>query len=132
MFDLKSRSAEEVESLVTFAGGRMQLTWHERVGFEGEDSIAGGFVGLASWQATNGSAHQSLDTSEVSVRGLIQTDFTFRGSLSPNRSDSFLSDVQTNRVSVKLPGITSVIGLARQRDTEDEPLLVGPETTPEL
>lgn len=130
VFDLKSRSAQEAESLVTFVGGQLQLTWHERVGFEGDDSVAGGTVGLAAWQAANGSAHQVLDAAEVSVRGLIQTDFTFINSLSPDRADSILADVQASRISSQLPGISATDDTVESSNSAAELLLIGPETSP--
>lgn len=130
VFGLRRRSANKAESLVTFVGGRLQLTWHERVSFEGDDSVAGGFVGLASWQASNGSGHQPLDAAEVSVQGLMQTEFTFRGPPKPERSNSLLIDAQTSRVSSQLPGISNDShNNARKHD--DDVLLIGPELTPE-
>lgn len=130
VFGLRHRSADEAESLVTFVGGRLQLAWHERVSFEGDDSVAGGFVGLASWQASNGSGHQPLDAAEVSVQGLMQTEFTFRGPPKPERANSLLLDAQTSRVSSQLPGIIDDFR-NNARKPDDEVLLIGPELTPE-
>jgi serine/threonine protein kinase len=131
VFDLRRRSADEAESLVTFVGGRLQLEWHERVSFEGDDSVAGGFVGLASWQATNGSGHQPLDAAEVSVQGLMQTEFTFHGPPKHERANSLLMDAQTSRVSSKLPGISNDSGNNTRKHDGDDVLLIGPELTPE-
>jgi serine/threonine protein kinase len=128
VFDLRRRSDGESESLITFVGGGLQLNWHERVSFEGDDSVASTSVGLASWQATNGSGHQTLDASEVSVRGLIQTEFTFRNAPSLYRGDSVLSDVQTNRISSQLPGISTEANGQRTTSSDTETLLIGPET----
>ena len=130
VFGLRRRSADKAESLVTFIAGRLQLAWHERVSFEGDDSVAGGFVGLASWQASNGSGHQPLDASEVSVQGLMQTGFTFRGPPKLERSNSLLMDAQTSRVSSRLPGISNNSHKKTSKH-DDEVLLIGPELTPE-
>ena len=130
VFDIRRRSADEAESLVTFIGGRLQLAWHERVAFEGDDSVAGGFVGLASWQASNGSGHQTLDAAEVSVQGLMQTEFTFRGPPKHERAASLLMDAQTSRLSSTLPGISNDSG-NQAHDLDDDVLLIGPEITPE-
>jgi len=130
VFDLRRRSADEAESLVTFVGGRLQLAWHERVSFKGDDSVAGGFVGLASWQASNGSGHQPLDAAEVSVQGLMQTEFTFRGPPKHERANSLLMDAQTSRLSAKLPGISNDSDNNTQKH-DDDVLLIGPELVPE-
>ncbi len=136
VFDLQRRSANEAESLVTFVGGRLQLSWHERVSFDGDDSIAGSSVGLASWQASNGSEHQPLDATEVSVQGLMQSEFTFRGPPNQDRTNSLLIDAQVNRLSAQLPGISIDSGGNANR-SDNEILLIGPEAistevTPEL
>tara|TARA_R110002072_G_scaffold303121_1_gene494501 strand:- start:17016 stop:19826 length:2811 start_codon:yes stop_codon:yes gene_type:complete len=136
VFDLRRRSANEAESLVTFAGGRLQLSWHERVSFDGDGSLAGSSVGLASWQASNGGEHQSLDATEVSVQGLMQTEFTFRGPPDRDRTNSLLMDAQVNRLSSQLPGISINSGGNANR-ADNEILLIGPEAikpevTPEL
>lgn len=107
VFDLRGRTSDESESLITFVGGQLQRIWHERVQFDGEASVASEGVGLAAWQAPNGASHQLLDAADVSVRGLIQTHFTFQSVPSGRRSDSVLSDVHTNRASSRLPGISS-------------------------
>jgi eukaryotic-like serine/threonine-protein kinase len=126
VFDLQRRSANEAESLVTFVGGRLQLSWHERVSFDGDDSIAGSSVELASWQANNGSEHQSLDATEVSVQGLMQSEFTFRGPPNQDRTNSLLMDAQVNRLSAQLPGISINSGGNANR-SDNEILLIGPE-----
>lgn len=131
VFDLRPRSENEAESLITFVAGRLQLAWHERVSFEGDDSFAGNFVGLASWQASNGSGHQALDAAEVSVQGLIQTEFTFQGPPNQQRANSILTDTQTNRLSSQLPGISNNSGGIMQIPDDDE-LLINPEVGPTL
>jgi eukaryotic-like serine/threonine-protein kinase len=131
VFDLRSRSENESESLITFVGGRLQLAWHERVSFEGDDSVAGSFVGLASWQAGNGSGHQALDAAEVSVRGLMQTEFTFQGSPSQTRANSILTGTQTNRLSSQLPGISNDSG-GDLRIPDEDVLLINPDVSPNL
>jgi eukaryotic-like serine/threonine-protein kinase len=129
VFDLRPRSENEAESLITFVAGRLQLAWHERVSFEGDDSFAGNFVGLASWQASNGSGHQDLDAAEVSVRGLMQTEFTFQGPLNHKRESSILTDTQASRQSSQLPGITNDSRGSTQIP-DDEVLLIHPEIIP--
>jgi serine/threonine protein kinase len=131
VFDLRRRSGKESESLITFVGGRLQLAWHERVTFEGDDSVASPAVGLASWQAENGDGHQTLDASEVSVQGLMQTEFTFQGAPSHGRVNSVLSDVQTNRSSSRLPGISAETEFSTPK-TYGEMILIGPEVGPEI
>jgi serine/threonine protein kinase len=131
VFDLRRRSEKESESLITFVGGRLQLAWHERVTFEGDDSVASSAVGLASWQAGNGDGHQALDASEVSVQGLMQTEFTFQGTPSLGRVNSVLSDVQTNRSSSRLPGISPETELSTPK-THGEMILIVPETGPDI
>lgn len=131
VFDLRPRSENEAESLITFVAGRLQLAWHERVSFEGDDSFAGDFVGLASWQASNGSGHQALDAAEVSVQGLMQTEFTFQGPPNQQRANSILTDTQTNRLSSQLPGISNDSGGNIQIPDDDE-LLINPEVGPTL
>ena len=131
VFDLRPRSENEAESLITFVAGRLQLAWHERVSFEGDDSFAGNFVGLASWQAGNGSGHQALDAAEVSVRGLMQTEFTFQGPPNQQRANSILTDTQTNRLSSQLPGISNDSGGNIQIPDDDE-LLINPDVGPTL
>lgn len=129
VFDLRPRSENEAESLITFVAGRLQLAWHERVSFEGDDSFAGDLVGLASWQAGNGSGHQDLDAAEVSVRGLMQTDFTFQGPPNQRRENSILTDTQASRQSSQLPGITNDSRGSTQIP-DDEVLLIQPEIIP--
>ena len=131
VFDLRRRSANNTESLVTFVGGRLQLAWHERVSFEGDDSLAGSSVGLASWQASNGSGHQPLDAAEVSVQGLMQTEFTFRGLPDQQRANSLLRDAQANRLSAQLPGIANRSD-GNTNQSDNEILLIGPEVAPEF
>jgi serine/threonine protein kinase len=131
VFDLRRRSENESESLITFVGGRLQLTWHERVTFEGDDSVAGSAVGLASWQADNGGGHQALDASEVSVQGLMQTEFTFQGTPSHDRVNSVLAGVQTNRSSSRLPGISTKTESSTPK-RNSEIILIGPESGPEI
>jgi serine/threonine protein kinase len=131
VFDLQRRTDQESESLITFVGGRLQRVWQERVSFDGDDSVASGAVGLASWQATNGTGHQTLDASEIAVQGLIQSEFTFRNSPSLDRADSVLLDVQTNRISSQLPGISIATGNSTP-ENRMESLLISPETGPEL
>jgi len=130
VFDLRHRSEHESESLITFVGGRLQLNWYERVLFDGDDSVASPSVGLASWQAANGSGHQTLDAGDVSVRGLTQTEFSFHSASSQNRVDSVLADMQTNRISAQLPGI-SADARATTPERHNEMLLIGPEISPE-
>lgn len=131
VFDLRPRSENEAESLITFVAGRLQLAWHERVSFEGDDSFAGNFVGLASWQAGNGSGHQALDAAEVSVRGLMQTEFTFQGPPNQQRANSILTDTQTNRLSSQLPGISNDSG-GNMEIPDDDELLINPDVGPTL
>lgn len=130
VFDLRRRSPQESESLITFVGGQLQRIWHERVSFDGDASVASDGVGLAAWQAINGVNHQALDAADVAVRGLIQTAFTFQNPPSRNRSDSVLSDIHTNRVSSALPGISESTGDIR-RDVNQEMLLPVPELEPD-
>lgn len=130
VFDLRRRSGQESESLITFVGGQLQRIWHERVSFDGDASVASDGVGLASWQAINGANHQPLDAADVAVRGLIQTAFTFRKPPSRNRSDSVLSDIRTNRVSSALPGISESTGDIKP-DVSPEVLLPVPELEPD-
>ena len=139
VFDLKPRTETESESLITFAGGQLQLTWYERVSIEGNRAVAGTTVGLAAWQATNGSGHQALDGSDVPVRGLIQTEFNFCRPPSHDPADSVLSDVQTNLVSSQFPGISTSKTSARSGTPNagltitTEPLILETEAaTPEL
>lgn len=131
VFDLRHRSENESESLITFVGGRLQLTWHERVTFQGDDSVAGSAVGLASWQAANGSGHQALDASEVSVQGMMQTEFTFQGAPSHDLANSVLADIQTNRSSSRLPGISTETQLSTP-ERNSEMILISPESGPEI
>ena len=129
VFELRHQSVNEAESLITFVGGRLQLAWHERVTFEGEDSFAGSFVRLASWQGSNSSEHQALDAADVSVSGLMQTEFTFQGPPGKERANSILTDTQTNRLSSQLPGISNNSGHSTQI-SDDEVLLIHPEISP--
>lgn len=129
VFELRHRSVNEAESLITFVGGRLQLAWYERVTFEGEDSFAGSFVRLASWQGSNSSEHQALDAAYVSVSGLMQTEFTFHGPPGKERANSILTDTQTNRLSSQLPGISNNSGRSTQIP-DDEMLLIHPEISP--
>jgi len=129
VFQLRHRSANEAESLITFVGGRLQLAWHERITFDGEDSFAGSLVRLASWQGSNSSEHQALDAADVSVSGLMQTEFTFHGPPGKERANSILTDTQTNRLSSQLPGISYNSGRSTQIP-DDELLLIHPEISP--
>ena len=131
VFDLRPRSESESESLITLVGGRLQLAWHERVSFEGDDSFAGSHVGLASWQGGNGSGHQPLDAAEVSVRGLMQTEFTFQGPPGQARANSILTDTQTNRLPSQLPGISNNSD-SHIHVPDDDVLLINPEVGPTL
>ena len=131
VFDLRSRPNNQADSLITFVGGQLQLTWHERVSFEGDDSVAGDSVGLASWQASNGEGHQSIDAADVSVQGLMQTGFTFQGPPTAERTNSVLKDVQTNRLSSRLPGISNHSQRSNQ-NLKNEELLIGPELPSDL
>jgi len=129
IFELRHRSVNAAESLITFVGGRLQLAWHERVTFDGEDSFAGSSVRLASWQGSNTSEHQALDAADVSVSGLMQTEFTFHGPPGKERANSILTDTQTNRLSSQLPGISNNSARSTQI-SDDEVLLIHSEISP--
>lgn len=107
VFDLTHRTDGSAESLITFIAGRLQRSWHERVHISGKGSVAGRQVGLAAWQAADGQNHQTLDDSGVSVKGLIQTTFSFRSSSDSNRENSVISELHANRTSAQPPGILS-------------------------